>query len=242
MRGRNFGEGLHDLVQLECGGVDVLGTATYVSPVLVKFVSIDPAQLAAQAPGGGQVQLCTRLGTARSSTKYTLAEGVGEGASAPAAAAAGGGGRAGRVLRLSPRCGSGEGGDTLTIEGANLGLDRDDVLGVLVAGVPVSTITWVSPEKLEATTAAGAGLGAVTVITRSGGVGASDPDACFTFAPAATVANVVRLTETLCAVQAQNRALQDKNQRLQEYTDRILAELLQLDSTGTCLERIGSSR
>ena len=31
VRGRNLGAGLHEIVQLECGGHDVRGTATYVS-------------------------------------------------------------------------------------------------------------------------------------------------------------------------------------------------------------------
>ena len=38
----------------------------------------------------------------------------------------------------------------------------------------------------------------------------------------------------------EKRLLEDKNRRLQEYSDRLLAELLRIDSTGACLERIGS--
>ena len=125
VRGTNFGSGLHDIVQLECGGHDVSGTATYVSPVLIRFVTIGVHGGSGGSSGGSggsggtapahpahhnnawgtkhawstkhaSIVLCTDLGSAWTNAKYAF---EGNDATAPR----GDGARAGTATSTSFR-------------------------------------------------------------------------------------------------------------------------------------------
>ena len=79
------------------------------------------------------------------------------------------------VTGISPNKGSVEGGTKVTIRGTNLGINKEDVVGLFICGANVlATLEYVAPTKLTCVTKAWRPcVGTVTVETQSGGKGSS---------------------------------------------------------------------
>eukprot|EP01136_Pigoraptor_vietnamica_P044565 Opistho-1_new@21450 len=78
------------------------------------------------------------------------------------------------VTSINPKKGPEEGGTTITIKGSNLGNDLADIVGLTVCGVDaLSSVEYVSPNKITCVTppAKVLGKGTVIVTTASGGTG-----------------------------------------------------------------------
>ena len=79
------------------------------------------------------------------------------------------------VTGISPKEGSVEGGTKVTIRGANLGLNKEDVVGLFICGANVlGSLEYISSSKLTCVTKSWKQcVGNVTVETQSGGKGSS---------------------------------------------------------------------
>eukprot|EP00050_Salpingoeca_kvevrii_P001504 m.171265 g.171265 ORF g.171265 m.171265 type:complete len:544 (-) comp10387_c0_seq3:1727-3358(-) len=154
------------------------------------------------------------------------------------------------VSGISPRTGPAGGHTQVKIRGENLGLNRQDVRHLYIAGVDcVDSIESVSPTIIKCTTKAGTGTGHIVVVTESNGVGTSGVK--FAYAaplrmrtshpeehgrydpieheepetPTPETSSPERLTAIIRGKDKEIRDLEDQLQRHQDYVARLIVEV-----------------
>ena len=79
-----------------------------------------------------------------------------------------------KITNFIPNSGSAEGGTLIQITGKNLGLAKEDIIRLMVAGCNcISTLEYYTPNKIMCTTTESEGIGPISITTRSGGTSSS---------------------------------------------------------------------
>jgi len=146
------------------------------------------------------------------------------------------------ISGISPNNGPEAGGTVVTIRGTNLGLSKEDVLSLKVAGVEcIETLMYVNQQKLICTTKQGNGEGKIEIKTNSGGYSISP--LIFAFNPAAgtklneeltipedlNTASKKDLIDLVLHLQKKVKERDEDLHCVRQYIDKVLLRVIEIE-------------